>query len=125
MAVPGGLLLLGWLAGVFQLRHVLVHGDVTVGVVHRIVRVPLVLPEMLRVDYTFRDHRAVTRQILGLFERLLPAARRAMEEEDAGEGAFPGGDHDRGRHPAAAAQDAATAGRQRAAVGDCRAADGA
>ncbi len=61
LAVPGGLLLLGWLAGVFQLRHVLVHGDVSIGVVHRVVRVPWVLPEMLRVDYTFRDHRATTR----------------------------------------------------------------
>jgi hypothetical protein len=61
MAVPGGLLLLTWLAGVFQLRQVLVHGDVSVGMVHRVVRVPWVLPEMLRVDYTFRDHRAVTR----------------------------------------------------------------
>jgi hypothetical protein len=61
MAVPGALLLLSWLVGVFQLRHVLVHGDVTVGVVHRVARVPLVLPEMLRVDYTFRDHRATTR----------------------------------------------------------------
>jgi hypothetical protein len=61
MAVPGGLLLLGWLAGVFQLRQVLVHGDVSVGVVHRVQRVPWVLPEMLRVDYTFRDHRACTR----------------------------------------------------------------
>jgi hypothetical protein len=61
MAVPGGLLLLSWLAGVFQLRHVLVHGDVSIGLVHRVVRVPWVLPEMVRVDYTFRDHRAVTR----------------------------------------------------------------
>lgn len=61
MTVPGGLLLLGWLAGVFQLRQVLVHGDVSIGVVHRVQRVPNVLPEMLRVDYTFRDHRAATR----------------------------------------------------------------
>jgi hypothetical protein len=61
MAVPGGLLLLGWLAGVFQLRQVLVHGDVSIGVVHRVARVPFVLPEMVRVDYTFRDHRAATR----------------------------------------------------------------
>ena len=61
MAVPGGLLLLGWLAGVFQLRQVLVHGDVSPGLVHRVVRVPWVLPEMVRVDYTFRDHHAVTR----------------------------------------------------------------
>jgi hypothetical protein len=61
MAAPGALLLLGWAASVFQLRRVLVHGDVSIGVVHRVRPVPLVLPEMLRVDYTFRDHRAVTR----------------------------------------------------------------
>jgi hypothetical protein len=61
MAVPGALLLLGWLAGAFQLRQVLMHGDVSVGVVHRVARVPFLLPEMLRVDYTFRDHHAKTR----------------------------------------------------------------
>jgi hypothetical protein len=61
LAVPGAMVLLGWLAGMFQLRRVLVHGDVSIGVVHRVRRVPHVLPEMLRVDYTFRDHRAVTR----------------------------------------------------------------
>ncbi len=61
MAVPGVLLLLAWLAGVVQLRHVLVHGDASTGVVHRVLRVPFVLPEMLRVDYTFRDHRAKVR----------------------------------------------------------------
>ena len=61
VAVPGAMLLLGWLAGAFQLRQVLMHGDVSIGTVHRVVRVPVVLPEMLRVDYTFRDHRAKTR----------------------------------------------------------------
>lgn len=61
MAVPGALLLLTWLVGVFQLRHVLVHGDVSSGLVHRVVPIPYVLPEMLRVDYTFRDHRAAVR----------------------------------------------------------------
>jgi hypothetical protein len=61
LVTPGGLLLLGWLASVFQLRHVLVHGDVSVAVVHRITPVRFVLPEMLAVDYTFRDHHARTR----------------------------------------------------------------
>jgi hypothetical protein len=61
LAVPGGLLLLAWLAGALQLRQVLVHGDASLGVVHRVQRVQGVLPEMLRVDYTFRDHRATTR----------------------------------------------------------------
>jgi hypothetical protein len=58
LAVPGALLLLGWLAGVFQLRQVLLHGDVSIGQVERIQPIRLLLPEMLRVDYTFRDHRA-------------------------------------------------------------------
>ena len=61
MAVPGVLILLGWLAGFFQLRQVLVHGDVSVGRVTAIANVRFVLPEMLRVTYEFRDHRAVTR----------------------------------------------------------------
>jgi hypothetical protein len=59
---PGALLLLGWLAGAFQLRHVLVHGDVSVGYVTAVEPVPLVLPQMLRVDYRFRDHRAIARR---------------------------------------------------------------
>ncbi|MBL8748671.1 MAG: hypothetical protein JNK78_05895 [Planctomycetes bacterium] len=61
LAVPGALLLLGWLAGSFQLRQVLVHGDAAVGRVTAISTVRFVLPEMLRVRYEFRDHRAVVR----------------------------------------------------------------
>jgi hypothetical protein len=61
LAVPGALLLLGWLAGVFQLRQVLLHGDVSTGQVEQVSAVRWMLPEMLRVDYTFRDHRAVIR----------------------------------------------------------------
>ena len=56
--VPGGLLLLGWLAGVFQLRRVLVHGDVSVARILSIDPVRFVLPEMYSVSYEFRDHRA-------------------------------------------------------------------
>lgn len=62
LAVPGGLVLLGWLAGSFQLRQVLVHGDTTVGRVTAIEVVRGVLPEMLRVRYEFRDHRATLRK---------------------------------------------------------------
>ncbi len=61
MVVPGLLVLLGWLASAFQLRHVLVHGDVSVGRLLAIQPVPHVLPEMLRVAYSFRDHHAVLR----------------------------------------------------------------
>jgi hypothetical protein len=61
MALPGALLLAVWLAGAFQLRQVLRHGDVSIGTVHRVRRVPFLLPEMLSVDYTFRDHHAKTR----------------------------------------------------------------
>ena len=62
LVAPGCLLLLGWLAGAFQLRHVLVHGDVSVGRVLRVDAIPLVLPQMLRIDYEFRDHRAIVRR---------------------------------------------------------------
>jgi len=61
MAMPGVLLLLGWLAGLLQLRRVLVHGDVSVGRVTKVANVRFVLPEMLRVTYEFRDHHAVVR----------------------------------------------------------------
>ena len=61
MVVPGALLLLGWLAGAFQLRRVLVYGDVSIGTVHRVRPVRFVLPQMLAVDCTFRDHRAIAR----------------------------------------------------------------
>jgi hypothetical protein len=60
--LPGAVILLGWLAGLFQLRHVLVHGDVSVGRVLGVESVRFVLPEMLRVVYEFRDHRAETRR---------------------------------------------------------------
>lgn len=62
MTVPGALILLAWLAGVFQLRQVLVHGDVSVGRVLAVEPVRFVLPEMLSVAYEFRDHRAVSRK---------------------------------------------------------------
>ena len=62
MVVPGGLILLAWLAAMFQLRQVLVHGDVSVGRVLKVRPVRYVLPEMLMVTYEFRDHRAQMRK---------------------------------------------------------------
>lgn len=62
MVVPGALLLLAWLTAMFQLRQVLVHGDVSVGRVLKVRTVGYVLPEMLMVTYEFRDHRAKMRK---------------------------------------------------------------
>ncbi len=62
LAVPGMLVLLGWLASVFQLRQVVVHGDVSVGQIVALEPVPFVLPQMWRVTYEFRDHRATPRR---------------------------------------------------------------
>ncbi len=62
LVVPGALVLLGWLAGVFQLRQVLVHGDVSVGQVNAIAPVRWVVPPMLQVRFQFRDHRAQLRR---------------------------------------------------------------
>lgn len=58
MTLPGGLILLGWLAGVFQLRQVLVYGDVSAATILSVTPLRHVLPEMLAVGYEFRDHRA-------------------------------------------------------------------
>lgn len=62
MVIPGALILLAWLTSMFQLRQVLVHGDVSVGRVLAVRPVKRVLPEMLTVTYEFRDHRARMRQ---------------------------------------------------------------
>jgi hypothetical protein len=62
LTVPGSLVLLAWLAGVFQLRQVLVHGDASVASVLAVRRVPFLVPEMLSVHYEFRDHRAELRR---------------------------------------------------------------
>ncbi|CAN0501312.1 unnamed protein product, partial [Discosporangium mesarthrocarpum] len=59
---PGALILLGWLAGLFQLRRVLMHGDVSAGRVLGVRPVRWILPEMLVVQYEFRDHRATIRR---------------------------------------------------------------
>lgn len=62
LVAPGLCVLLGWAAGAFQLRAVLVHGDVSVGRIVAVEVVRHVLPEMLRVTYEFRDHRAELRR---------------------------------------------------------------
>jgi len=61
LVVPGAVLLLVWFGGFAVLRRVLELGDATVGRVVAIHEVVLVVPEMLRVTYEFRDHRAVVR----------------------------------------------------------------
>lgn len=62
LMVPGALILLAWLTAVFQLRLVLVHGDVSVARVTEVQTARFVLPEMLWVSYEFRDHRAQMRK---------------------------------------------------------------
>lgn len=62
MVIPGALILLTWLTSMFQLRQVLVHGDVSVGRVIDVRPVKYVLPVMLTVTYEFRDHRARMRK---------------------------------------------------------------
>lgn len=59
--VPGALLILGWLAGVFHLRHVLVYGDVSSAQIVTCKPVRWLLPEMVAVTFQFRDHHAVVR----------------------------------------------------------------
>ncbi|MCA8974499.1 MAG: hypothetical protein KDC98_07240, partial [Planctomycetes bacterium] len=44
VVVPGALLLLGWLAGMFRLRQTLVHGDVSVGRITAVETVRGILP---------------------------------------------------------------------------------
>lgn len=84
LTVPGGLILLGWSASVLQLRRVLMHGDVSPGLVHRVTRVPFVLPEMLRVDYTFRDHRAIVRHNRHWVRRHGELGTRLLEQSESG-----------------------------------------
>ena len=88
VSLPGTALLILWFASIVQLRHVLVHGDVAVARVTSIRPVRVVLPEMLRVDYTFRDHRARSRsnhhwvRVHGdLGARLLAQLRREQYED--------------------------------------------
>lgn len=61
LLVPGLLLGLGYLAGVFHLRRVLAHGDVGIAAVASVRRVRWCLPDTLAVRFQFRDHRAQER----------------------------------------------------------------
>jgi hypothetical protein len=58
VVVPGLLLGLGWFAGVFHLRHILAHGDVSVAQVLSVERVRFCLPETWSVRFSFKDHHA-------------------------------------------------------------------
>jgi hypothetical protein len=84
VVVPGALLLLGWLAGVFQLRQVLVHGDVSVGTMQSLRLVRGVVPEMLRVVYEFRDHHAVLRRGRHWVRAHGPLGQRLARQMDTG-----------------------------------------
>jgi hypothetical protein len=84
LVLPGGLLLLAWLTSMLQLRRVLVHGDVSPGLVHRVTEVPHVLPEMLRVDYTFRDHHATLRHNRHWVRRHGELGARLLEQMASG-----------------------------------------
>lgn len=56
--IPGVGLLLAWVFGVARTRHLLVHGDVAVANLVEVRRVPLVVPTMLEIRFTFRDRSA-------------------------------------------------------------------
>lgn len=60
--VPGLLLGIGYLASVFHLRHVLVHGDVSLARILSVQPVRFVMPQMLSVRFEFRDHHARPRR---------------------------------------------------------------
>ena len=58
---PGSLCLLLWLGLVLRLRSLLASGDVAVAAILAVRTVPIALPTMLRVHYSFRDHNAKLR----------------------------------------------------------------
>lgn len=62
VVVPGFLIGLCYLAGVFHLRQVLAHGDVALAQVTTVARVRFCLPESFAVAFRFRDHRAEERR---------------------------------------------------------------
>ena len=47
-----------WLCAVWRLRRLMVHGDIAVGTILGSKHLPNVMPTMLRVDYSYRDHNA-------------------------------------------------------------------
>src|SRR5687767_10432850 len=60
--MPGLAALVLWLLGVLRTRHLLRHGDVGIADLRDVRPLPFVLPGMLRVTYSFRDHRARERR---------------------------------------------------------------
>jgi len=58
VVLPGAVLLLCWLLGVWRFRRLLAHGDAAVAELTRVEPVRWVVPVMLRVHYRFRDHHA-------------------------------------------------------------------
>ncbi len=56
--IPGVAVLLTWIVGVLRLRDLLVHGDVAVAHVLAVRTTAWPVPVMLRVHFSFRDHRA-------------------------------------------------------------------
>lgn len=78
LVVPGLLIGLCWLAGMLHLRHVLVHGIVSVGQVLEIRRVRFCLPECLSVRFSFKDHRAVMRHSRHWVRMHSPLGQRLM-----------------------------------------------
>ena len=61
LVLPGFALLLFWHVCVWRLRRILRQGDVAVAEVLDVRRLRLVIPDMLSVHYSFRDHHAELR----------------------------------------------------------------
>ena len=62
LVAPGVVFGLGYVLGALHLRHILVHGDVSVAQSLAVRRVPLCLPEMWSVAFSFRDRNARERR---------------------------------------------------------------
>lgn len=61
VVLPGLAALVLWFGWVLGMRHVLAHGDVALAELDEVRELRYVIPRMLRVQYRFRDHRAVRR----------------------------------------------------------------
>ncbi len=88
LVLPGLVVGLGYLAGVFHLRRVLAHGDVGLAQVELVRRVRFCLPESFAVRFTFRDHHARSRRGYhwvrahsALGQRLLTMLRHGTHEK--------------------------------------------
>ncbi len=56
--VPGLLSLSLWILAVLRLRQLMTHGDVAHGEIIQCQDIPVLLPSMLKVEYSFRDRHA-------------------------------------------------------------------